>query len=214
MGDNDEIPCFEIIESSNILENRHSSSSSRIPKSWIIAALLFYVASVVTVGLLSGLLPRRIQHITILATPTPSISNTTLSPDPSQCIDDECNPRLLSDIIVEKYQLEYLYNNTNQTTIQGEVIIEFILKQPIKQLIYHSKRMLKLESPELYEDNVCRTVLMRLYKPNDYISLYRTSNDSFSPNKYILKQKFLVNLIDGNVGFYQNIYKDGNDINQ
>jgi hypothetical protein len=210
MSNNDAIRSFQESEPRSTGETKRSRSR-RIPKSWIIAAILFYCASVVTVGLLAGLLPRRTQHINILATATPSM---TTAPDPSKCIDDECEPRLSSDLIVDSYELEYMYNNTNQTTVQGKVTIEFTLKQPIKQLIYHSKGMLELEVPEIYENGACRSVLMRLYPLNDYISLLRTTNTLFAANNYKLVQKFNVNLTDGNVGFYQNVFKDGNETTQ
>jgi len=210
MSNNNAIPSFEPSGSRSTVQARRVSSR-RIPKSWVIAAILFYCASVITVGLLSGLLPRRTQHITILATATPSITTTQ---DPFACIEDECIPRLSSNLTVDSYELEYMYNNTNQTIAQGKVTIEFTLNQQIKQLIYHSKRLLNLEEPEIYEDDVYRSVLMRLYTPNDYISLRLTSNDLFTSNKYRLVQRFNVNLTDGNVGFYRNIFKDGNETMQ
>jgi hypothetical protein len=218
-------------------ERRNSGGSARfkslrsLPKSWIIAAVIFYCASVITVGLLAGLLPRRTQHITILATPTQitgtstgvttsipgtstSITTTTetitTTQDPSKCIDDECNPRLSSDIIVDSYELEYIYNDTQQSIVQGQVTIEFTLKQPVKQLIYHSKRMITLEEPALFEDNVYLIVSMRKYLPNDYISLRLSTNTLFAPNRYRLIQKFSVSLTDGNVGFYESVFKDVN----
>lgn len=185
-------------------------SSRRIPKSWIIVAVLFYCASVITVGLLAGLLPRRIQHITILATPTADTPTTTTAPDPTACIEDECSPRLVSDLLVHTYELEYLYNDTEQTTAQGQVTINFTLKQPVIQLIYHAKRLLDLETPMIMQDGVHQHISMRLYPPNDYISLRLTSNASFVEDvQYQLTQKFTVNLTDGNVGFYQNVFKDG-----
>lgn len=201
--------------SSNTLGNIRSSSSSssrRIPKSWIIAAVLFYIASVVTVGLLAGLLPKRTQHITYIGTPTADTPTTTESPLP--CVNDECNPRLQSDLTVHKYTLEYFFNNTQQTTVQGQVTIDFTLKQSIQQLIYHGKRFLDLETPLLLEDNVTHLVSMKFYPPNDYIVLQSLSNELFPENTYTLIQKFTVNLADGNVGFYQNIYQDGNETNQ
>jgi len=191
-------------------EGSKRSRSCPIPKSWIIAAVLFYCASVVTVGLLAGLLPRRTQHITIYGTPTATSITTTA--DPTICIDDECNPRLLSNLTVHNYQLEYIYNNTDQTTAQGNVTIEFTLNQPITQLIYHSKRLV-LGDPDIIEveGNVYHSVSMRLYAPNDYISLRLSTNTPFPANRYKLVQAFVVNLTDGNVGFYQNIFKDGNE---
>jgi len=179
-----------------------------LPRSWIIAGVIFYCASVITVGLLAGLLPRRTQTITVLATPTPIITTTQ---DPSLCVEDECNPRLLSDLLVHSYELEYMYNDTTQTNVQGQVTIEFTLKQPVRQLIYHSKRMITLEEPALYEDGVNRLVSMRKYIPNDYISLRPLTNSSFPANRYRLIQKFVISLIDGNSGFYQSIFKDGNE---
>jgi hypothetical protein len=136
------------------------------------------------------------------------------TPDPSVCIDDECNPRLASDLIVHTYELEYWYNNTEQTTVQGKVTIDFTLQKPIKQLIYHAKRLLDLEPPTIHADDVSLTVSMRLYTPNDYISLRLTTNELFKQNTYKLIQRFTVNLTDGNVGFYQNIFKDGNETMQ
>jgi hypothetical protein len=189
-------------------EGSKRSRSCPIPKLWIIAAVLFYCASVVTVGLLAGLLPRRTQRITIYGTSTATSITTTEGP--ALCIDDECNPRLLSKLIVHNYQLEYIYNNTEQSTAQGKVTIEFELKEQIAQLIYHSKRMVELENPAIFEDGVYRSVLMRLYAPNDYISLRLSTNTPFPANRYKLVQAFVVNLTDGNVGFYQNIFKDGN----
>ena len=205
----------------------------RIPRPWLIAAIVFYCASLLTVGLLAGLLPRRTKYITIIATPSqpssttstatgfprtttatqsiptsPTTTELTTTLDPSICVDDECNPRLSSDIVVRSYDLEYRYNDTQQTTAQGTVTITFELKQPIKQLIYHAKRMLQLDAPALFEDGVNRLVSMKSYAPHDYISLRLPTNDLFAPNRYQLIQKFVVNLTDGNNGFYQSTYLD------
>jgi hypothetical protein len=203
----------------------------RIPLPWLIAAIVFYCASLLTVGLLAGLLPGRTKYITIIATtPEPLISSTaittaqaisttttatqsisttsTTTVDPLLCVDDECNPRLSSDIRVRSYDLEYHYNDTCQTTAQGTVTITFDLKQPIKQLIYHAKRMVQLDPPALFEDGVNRLVSVRTYAPHDYISLRLANNDLFAPNQYRLIQKFVVNLTDGNTGFYQSTYLD------
>ena len=130
---------------------------------------------------------------------------------PIQCIDDECQPRLLSNIQVHSYELKYLYKNVDDTTAEGEVTIDFTLKQPTTQLIYHAKRLLNLSEPRLYEDGVYRPVSMRLYTPNDYVSLRSlTENRIFTTNRYELKQNFVVNLIDNNVGFYQGTFNQGN----
>jgi hypothetical protein len=208
MANNDVTASLEMSDLRSTEESRPSKSCC-IPKSWIIAALLFYCASLATVGLLVSFLPRRTQHITILGTPT-STSIITID-DPSICIDDECNPRLLTDIIVHNYTLEYMYNSTEQTTVQGQVTIEFTLVQPIKQLIYHSKRMLKLENPVLFEAGVYRSVLMRQYPPNDYVSLRLPNNELFAPNQYKLVQSFVISLTDSDVGFYESIFNDGNE---
>ena len=222
MASNTSPTTLQLDEPRSTRGNKRLTSLRSLPKSWIIAAVLFYCASVITVGLLAGLLPRRTQQITILATPTqitgtstvtttqtPSPS-TTITPHPSNCIDDECNPRLLSDLFVHSYDLEYMYNSSRQTTVQGQVTIDFTLKQPVKQLIYHSKRMVTLEEPALFEDGLYLIVSMRKYSPNDYISLRLVSNSSFAPNRYKLVQKFVVSLTDGNNGFYQSVFKDGN----
>ncbi|CAF1192609.1 unnamed protein product [Adineta steineri] len=206
--------------------NKRFGSLRNLPKSWLIAAIIFYCASVITVGLLAGLLPRRTQHITILATPTQSVTTTTpsiITPattttttltsthEPSICIEDECNPRLSNDLIVHNYTLQYLYNDTTQTHVQGVVIIEFTLKQPMKQIIYHSKRMIELEEPALYENGIYQFVSMKKYIPHDYISLRLMANASFPSNRYKLEQKFVVSLTDGNTGFYQSIFQDGDE---
>jgi hypothetical protein len=170
---------------------------------WIIAGVLFYCISLSS----AGLLPEQIQEINELATISQIVANT----NSLECIEDECNPRLASNIEVHRYELEYIYNNTNDTTVQGHVTIFFTLKEPINQLIYHAKRMVELDEPLLYEDDINRLVTMRKYPPNDYISLRLvTKNSSFTPNRYRLKQNFVVSLIDGHVGFYQSIYNDGN----
>ena len=184
------------------------SRSRRTPKSWIFAVLLFYCASVVTVGLLAGFLPRRTERIKYIGTPT---QPAPVTPDPANCIADECNLRLASNITVHTYDLEYRYNSTTDTTVQGRVTIDFTLYEPIVQLIYHGKRLLNLEPPSLIEDNECRMISMRQYIPNDYISLRLTTNGAFKPTRYKLTQRFTVNITDGNVGFYQNIFKDGNE---
>ncbi|CAF1247472.1 unnamed protein product [Rotaria sordida] len=198
--------------------NGHFQSLRSLPKSWIIVAVIFYCASVLTVGLLAGLLPRRTQHITIMATPTPippnmttTITTTVITQDPSQCIEDECNPRLLSDLIVHSYELEYICNDIRHTTADGQVTIEFTLKQPIKQLIYHSKGMIQLEEPALFEDGIYRIVTMKQYIPNDYISLRQSTGSLFAPNRYKLVQKFVISLTGTSVGFYQNFFKDKNE---
>lgn len=202
----------ELGESRRTGENSRFSSLRNLPKSWIIVGVIFYCASVLTVGLLAGLVPRRTQYITVIATPTPIPQTTiTITQDPSQCIDDECNPRLLSDLIVDSYELEYICNDTKQTTIEGLVTIAFTLKQPIKQLIYHAKGMIKVEEPAILEDGVYRIVSMRKYIPNDYISLRLSTDSLFVPNRYKLVQKFVVSLTDPSIGFYQSFFKDKNE---
>lgn len=152
----------------------------------------------------------------IALTATGPVVQTTEKPisvdeDSLPCIDDECHPRLLSSIDVYSYEIEYIYNNFTETTIRGNVIIDFTIKEPTTQLIYHAKRMIELGEPVLTQDGIDRLVIMRQYPPNDYISLRLIGNESvFSPGQYQLKQNFLVSLIDGNVGFYQSLYKDGN----
>ena len=143
-----------------------------------------------------------------IATTTTNEELTTTTLDPSACIDDECNPRLSSDIIVRTYELEYRYNDTEQSIVQGTVTITFDLKQPTKQLIYHAKRMAQLDPPALFEDGVNRLVSMRLYTPHDYVSLRLSSNDLFAPNEYRLVQKFVLNVVEDNTGFYQSTYRD------
>ncbi|UJR37822.1 hypothetical protein I4U23_030512 [Adineta vaga] len=129
----------------------------------------------------------------------------------SKCIEDECNTRLSANIEVHSYELEYIYKNSTQTIVQGHVTINFTLKEPIKQLIYHAKRFIELEEPLLYEDGIHRLVSMRTYPSNDFISLrLATRNSSFASNHYVLKQGFLVSLVDGNIGFYQSLYKNIN----
>lgn len=145
-------------------------------------------------------------EITTLSSTTSQSSSATL-----ECIEDECNPRLQSNIEVHIYELEYTCYSMNDTTVQGSVVIDFTLREPINQLIYHAKRMVSLEPPELYEDGINLPVTMQEYLPNDYLSLrLLTDNATFSPNRYQLKQKFVVNLTDGNIGFYQSVYNDGN----
>jgi hypothetical protein len=171
--------------------------------SWIIVGVIFYFISLIT----AGLVPLQTQEIDELT--TISQITTTKKFQSLECIEDECNPRLSSNLEVHSYELEYIYNNTNDTTAQGYVTIDFTLKESINQLIYHAKRMVELDEPLLYEDGINRPVTMRKYPPNEYISLRLVSNNSqFTPNQYTLKQKFVVNLIDGHVGFYQSVYND------
>ncbi|CAF2088041.1 unnamed protein product [Rotaria magnacalcarata] len=180
---------------------------------WIRVSVLYCYISLMTVCLLAQTVPDNItEAITVAAeSDTSTITATTKSVVQSTCIEDECNPRLLSHLEVHNYELEYIYADINHTIVQGYVTINFTLKQPIKQLIYHAKFMVQLDAPALFEDGVNRLVAMRTYPTNDYISLRRMSdNSSFAPNRYILKQKFVVSLIYGNTGFYQSLYNDGN----
>lgn len=226
--------------------NRSGSSGRfqalrRLPRSYIIAAVLFYCASLLTVGLMAGLIPKRTQYVTVVVTVSPPVSTTEILPSsetpsissssstsiasstttttttitfppttthPSDCQEDECFPRLKSDLIIQSYQIEYQYTSSEQTAIPGTVTIDFTLKQPIKQLIYHAKRMVKLEEPALFENNVNRLVTMRTYAPNDYVTLKLTSDTRFPPNQYRLIQNFVVNVTDGNTGFYQSFFQD------
>jgi hypothetical protein len=177
--------------------------------SWIIPGLILYCTSLI----IAGRVPQSTPEIDVLdiSLPTSTVSSTDKKLPALECIEDECNQRLVSRLEVHSYELEYIYNNTNDTTVQGQVTISFTLKEPINQLIYHAKRMVQLDEPTLYEDGVNHLVTMRKYPPNDYISLRLKSNNSvFAPNQYILKQKFVVSLIDGGVGFYQSMFKDGN----
>ena len=121
---------------------------------------------------------------------------------------NECNPRLSSDVIVRSYELQYRYNDTRQTVVQGTVTIDFTLKQPVKRLIYHAKRMTQLDPPALFENDVNRLVSMRIYASNDYVTLRLANDRLFAPNQYKLVQNFAVNVDDGNLGFYQNIFQD------
>jgi hypothetical protein len=181
----------------------------RLPMSWIIAGVIFYCTSLISIGSLAGLVRQQTQEINEFT--TISQVTTTKKFDSLECIEDECNPRLSSNLEVHSYELEYIYNNTNETIVQGYVIIDFTLKEPINQLIYHAKRMVELNEPLLYEEGIHQIITMRKYPPNDYISLRLASkNSQFTPNRYKLKQNFVVSLIDGHVGFYQSIYNDGN----
>ena len=205
-----------------------------VPKRWIIAAVLFYCISVVGVGLLVGFVFKRTDHVNVVVSPSPVSStsprtlststratttgrpvvSTTTTTDAAGCIGDECNPRLSTDLVVHNYKLEYLYNGTQQTSAEGLVTIRFTLKQPTQQLIYHSKRMLRLEQPALFENDVYRLVTMRTYPANDYISLRLANNLPFAANQYSLVQKFAVSLTDGNTGFYQTVFRDGNVVDE
>lgn len=202
----------------------------RLPKSYLIAAVVFYCASVLTVGLMAGLIPKRTQYITVVVTATPPDSttatttssppssppitlSTTASPitttaDPSLCQGAECDPRLTSDLIVQSYQLEYRYTSSGLTAIPATVTIDFTLKQPVEQLIYHAKRLVQLDEPALFENNVNRLVTMRTYPPNDYVTLRLNTNARFPASQYRLIQNFVVNVTDGNAGFYESFYKD------
>ncbi|CAF1318772.1 unnamed protein product [Adineta ricciae] len=190
--------------------NRRISSLRQLPKSWIIIAIVFYCASLVTVGLLAGLLPRRIQYITVLET---SSLPTTVTQNPSECVEDECNSRLLSDLIVDSYELEYICNDIKQTTMEGQVTINFQLRQPIKQLIYHAKEMIELKDAILFENGVQHAISMKRYLPNDYLSLRLVNNSLFPNSQYKLKQKFVINLLNPSIGFYQSLFQDTNQIN-
>jgi hypothetical protein len=171
--------------------------------SWIIAGVIFYCISLI----IAGLIPLQTQEIDELT--TISEITTTKKFQSLECIEDECNPRLSSNLEVHSYELEYIYNNTNDTTVQGYVTIDFTLKESTNQLIYHAKRMVELDEPLLYEDGINRPVIMRKYPSNEYISLRLVStNSQFTPNRYRLKQKFVISLIDGHVGFYQSVYND------
>ena len=190
--------------------NRRISSLRQLPKSWIIIAVVFYCASLVTVGLLAGLLPRRIEYVTVLET---SSLPTTVTQDPSECVEDECSSRLVSDLMVDMYELEYICNDIKQTTMEGRVTIHFQLRQPIKQLIYHVKDMIELEEAMLFENDVQHTISMKRYLPNDYLSLRLVNNSLFPNGQYKLKQKFVINLLNPSIGFYQSLFQDKNQIN-
>jgi hypothetical protein len=177
--------------------------------SWFIPGVILYCSSLIIAGLVpESLLESNASDISLQ---TSTISSTTKKFDIKDCIEDECNQRLKSNLEVHSYELVYIYNNTNDTTVQGHVTINFILKEPINQLIYHAKRMVHLDEPILYEDGINLPVTMRQYAPNDYVSLsLKSNNSSFPPNRYVLKQNFIVSLIDGSVGFYQSTFKNGN----
>jgi hypothetical protein len=71
---------FEIDDRSN--ERQRSSrfqTIRRIPKRWLIGAVVFYCASVLTVGLLVGLIPRRTQYITVVGTSTESSTESPVT---------------------------------------------------------------------------------------------------------------------------------------
>lgn len=173
--------------------------------SWIIAGVLLYGISLIT----ASLIPQATKAIDEITTSLPKLRQKQQQ-DILECLEDECNPRLLSNLEVHTYELEYIYNNTNDTSIQGHVTIDFTLKEPTNQLIYHAKRMLELGEPFLYENGIHRLVTIRKYPPHDYVSLRLISNDSiFTPGQYKLQQRFVVSLIDGHVGFYQSLYIDG-----
>ena len=111
----------------------------RLPMLWIITGVIFYCISLITADLVSQPTP-----------PTKKVTTTlpikiNKKPKLFECIGDECNPRLLSNIEVHSYELEYIYNKTKDTTVQGHVTINFTLHEPIKQLIYHAKRMVDLK---------------------------------------------------------------------
>ena len=186
---------------------RASAYYPRLTMSWTRSGVRVYLFSLLIVSLHG--VPLSSSTKTIV--PTSSSPQTLKKPTPVTCIEDECHSRLLAQIDVHSYELEYIYKNTNDTTVQGQVIIDFTLKQPVSQLIYHGKRLLNLTVPTLYEDGVQRLVTMGQYAPNNYISLRLDSNETgFPANHYRLKQSFVVNLVDGNIGFYQGTFNDGN----
>ena len=69
MVNNPRASTFEISETT-ISRSTRWKVLRDLPKSWIVAGIIFYCASVLTVGLLAGLLPQRKQYITIMGTPT------------------------------------------------------------------------------------------------------------------------------------------------
>lgn len=187
---------------------RASACYRRLTMSRIRTGVRVYLFSLLIVSLHG--VPLSSSTKTIVPTPSSSPPTSTKSV-PVTCIDDECHSRLLAQVDVHSYELEYIYKNTNDTTVQGQVIIDFTLKRAVSQLIYHGKRLLNLTVPTLYEDGVQRLVTMEQYAPNNYISLRLDSNETgFPANHYRLKQNFVVNLLDGNVGFYQGTFNDGN----
>ena len=74
--------------------------------------------------------------------------------------------------------------------------------------------MLRLDPPALFENDVYRLSTMRTYPAHDYISLRLASNRSFAANQYSLVQTFAVSLTDGNTGFYQTVFRDGNEVDE
>ncbi|UJR17738.1 hypothetical protein I4U23_004636 [Adineta vaga] len=208
---------FDLGESErNSRRNTRFSSLRQLPKSWIIIAIFFYCASLLTVGLLAGLLPRRTKYITVLETvspPSSSSSSSTVTQNPTECIEDECQSRLLTDLLVNSYELEYICNDIQEITMKGQVTIDFNLKKPIKQLIYHARDMVEIEEPILLENGLQHSLIMKRYLPNDYISLRLVNNSLFSTNQYKLTQKFVINLKNPSIGFYQSFFPDKNQIN-
>ncbi|CAF4788744.1 unnamed protein product [Rotaria sp. Silwood2] len=63
MADRTKKAALELDESRNSGENIRFQSLRSLPKSWIIVGVIFYCASIVTVGLLAGLVTKRAQHM-------------------------------------------------------------------------------------------------------------------------------------------------------
>ncbi|CAF1380877.1 unnamed protein product, partial [Didymodactylos carnosus] len=228
-------------------ETPDSPRASKIPLKWIIFGVIFYIASLLTVGLLAGLLPKRVQQIQVIGTPEPEKPSTISQPTqrtsvstplPStddnvstdiftvtpyyepcnvtnfQCsLPSECDNRLPEGILPLHYELEYTIESMTQTTFKGSVKIHFKLKQPLKRLVYHVKRMTKLCLPILKYGDVTEDVNMSLCLQNECVILEKHSGKLFTEDdtiNYTLYQDFESNLNDGNVGFYQSEFKDTN----
>lgn len=187
---------------------------------WVIVQAVFYCVSLIATCVNTvSLRPEQLQEFNVSTSSSDeftAVAATTVSTvkdlNQTVCIDDECNPRLVSNLEVHSYELKYIYKSFQDTTVQGHVTIDFTLKQPTRQLIYHAKRMFQLDEPALFENGVYRHITMRNYAPYDYVSLrLRSVNSSFAVNRYTLKQNFAVSLTDGHVGFYQSLYTDGGE---
>ncbi|CAF1214222.1 unnamed protein product [Didymodactylos carnosus] len=209
-------------------ETTNTLQGLKISTKWIILGAVFYVASLVIVGLIVGLVPKRAQQITIIETAqTDKLSTIDSQTSTVSMFHQSCNitnfqcsisslydERLSKAILPLHYELEYRIENMTQTTFKGSVKMHFQLKQRLKRLVYHAKRMTKLCPPLLQQGDVTMNVNMSLCLENESVILEDNSGKSFPENdgktKYILYQEFESKLNDGNVGFYQSEFKDIN----
>jgi hypothetical protein len=188
-----------------------------ISRSLAAIIMIFYIAILLTVGLLAGLLAKRTSTETYYyvlddstttttspSSPSPQTLSTT-TPDPFG-IGPWQNIRLPKEIKPINYNLSIYDINTVEGKYEGKTIIQFSLTNNLKHIMFHVKNLtIDASNVKLYLDNsIVSTGRQFQYTRNQFYVL--ESNEEFKQGEYRLDIVYTGYTNIGIVGMYQSSY--------